>query len=338
MTVKTVFNKFKRLAALLLLLNIAACVPMTRPAGPAIANGQLLSDVFITPDGSQLPLKKWHTPQTEIKAVIIAIHGFNDYSNFFHLAGTYLSQQQTISYAYDQRGFGGSPNRGLWAGIDTYIDDLNCFIQLVKTKHPETPVYLLGESMGAAIVITTITQANHQAIDGIILAAPAVWARETMPWYQTAILWTFAHTAPWMTLTGESVEIMPSDNIEILKALARDPLVIKETRVDSIYGLANLMDQAYSSASLIADNALLLYGEKDEVIPKEPTYEFLNNLPVSTSSHFTIALYKNSYHMLLRDLDAAILWNDIAFWINTFSTPLPSGADIRARLILNVED
>ena len=334
MTVKTVFYKFQRLTALLLLLNIVACMPMTRPSGPVIANGQLLSDVFITPDGSQLPLKNWHTPQTEINAVIIAIHGFNDYSNFFQLPGAYLSQHQTISYAYDQRGFGGSPNRGLWAGIATYIDDLNCFIQLVKIRHPETPVYLLGESMGAAIVITTITQANHQAVDGIILAAPAVWARETMPWYQTAVLWTFAHTVPWMTLTGESVEIMPSDNIEILKALARDPLVIKETRVDTIYGLANLMDQAYSSASLITDNALLLYGEKDEVIPKEPSYQFLNNLPDSTSNHFTIAIYKNGYHMLLRDMGAAILWNDIDFWMNSFASPLPSGADILAQQIL----
>lgn len=335
---KTYLNKLKLLTLVLSLVNIVACVPRIYPAGPVIANGQLLKDVFITPDGSHLPLKKWHTPHTETKAVIIAIHGFNDYSNFFQQAGHYFSQQQIISYAYDQRGFGESPNRGLWAGIDTYIADLNSFIQLIKIKHPDTPVYLLGQSMGAAIVITTITQTNHQEVDGIILAAPAVWARDTMPWYQTALLWTFAHTAPWMTLTGEGVQIMPSDNIEILKALSRDPLVIKETRVDSIYGLANLMDQAYSSASLIADNALLLYGEKDEVIPKEPTYQFLNDLPVTTTSHFTIALYKNGYHMLLRDLDAAILWNDIDFWLNTFTTPLPSGADIRAQQILNGED
>ncbi len=142
-------------------------------------------DFFITRDGTQLPLKTWRTPPSGLKAVIIAIHGFNDYSNFFQLAGVYFSQHQTISYAYDQRGFGGSPNRGLWAGIDTYTKDLNCFIQLIKHRHPSVPLYLLGESMGAAIIISAITRSNNQDVNGIILVAPAIWARQTMPWYQS---------------------------------------------------------------------------------------------------------------------------------------------------------
>jgi len=299
------------------------------------SSGQLLVSVFITRVGTHLHLKTWNTPQTKLKSVIIAVHGFNDYSNFFQQAGTYFSQHQIISYAYDQRGFGGSPNRGLWAGTETYIADLNCFIQLVKNKHPHVPIYLLGVSMGAAIVISTISQSSHLAVHGIILAAPAVWARQTMPWYQNGLLWTLSHTVPWVTLTGQELEIMPSDNIEMLKAFSRDPLVIKATRVESIYGLVNLMDQAFSDAQLISTNSLLLYGEKDEVIPKEPTYQFLNNLPDTPTKHISIAFYKNGYHMLLRDLNASIIWNDIDFWINSFSPPLPSGADIRAQQILN---
>ena len=325
----------KLLPLIPLLTSFLACTPMIHPAGPAISSDQLLDYVFITRDGTHLPLKTWNTPQTKLKSVIIAVHGFNDYSNFFQQAGTYFSQHQIISYAYDQRGFGGSPNRGLWAGTETYIADLNCFIQLVKNKHPHVPIYLLGVSMGAAIVISTISQSSHLAVHGIILAAPAVWARQTMPWYQNGLLWTLSHTVPWMTLTGQELEIMPSDNIEMLKAFSRDPLVIKATRVESIYGLVNLMDQAFSDAQLISTNSLLLYGEKDEVIPKEPTYQFLNNLPDTPTKHISIAFYKNGYHMLLRDLNASIIWNDIDFWINSFSPPLPSGADIRAQQILN---
>ena len=325
----------KLLPLIPLLTSLLACTPMIHPAGSAISSGQLLDYVFITRDGTHLPLKTWDTPQPELKSVIIAVHGFNDYSNFFQQAGIYFSQHQIISYAYDQRGFGGSPNRGLWAGTETYIADLNCFIQLVKNKHPHVPIYLLGVSMGAAIVISTISQSSHLAVHGIILAAPAVWARQTMPWYQNGLLWTLSHTVPWMTLTGQELEIMPSDNIEMLKAFSRDPLVIKATRVESIYGLVNLMDQAFSDAQLISTNSLLLYGEKDEVIPKEPTYQFLNNLPDTPTKHISIAFYKNGYHMLLRDLNASIIWNDIDFWINSFSPPLPSGADIRAQQILN---
>lgn len=334
---KTYLNKLKLLTLVLSLVNIVACVPRIYPAGPVIANGQLLKDVFITPDGSHLPLKKWSPHQAQIKAVIIALHGFNEYSNFFQQAGHYFSQQQIISYAYDQRGFGGSSHRGLWAGVDTYIADLNDFIKLIKIKHSDVPIYLLGVSMGGAIVISTMAEAHHETVDGIILSAPAVWARETMPWYQNMLLSTLSHTTPWATLTGESVAIMPSDNIEVLRALAKDPLVIKETRIEAIYGLVNLMDRAYNSAESLSANVLLLYGEKDEVIPKQATYQFLNKLNKAAANHYTIAIYENGYHLLLRDLQAAIVWQDIGFWLNSSSSQLPSSADIRAEQILDSE-
>jgi len=332
MTKENLLTKTNYLFLILILIQITtACTPIIHPANIAVTSGQLSDDLFITPDGAELPLKSWQPKNQQIKSIIIAIHGFNDYSNFFQQPGSYFSQNNTISYAYDQRGFGATESRGLWAGIDTYSTDLACFVQLVKDKHPNIPIYLLGESMGGAIVISATTQPAPLLVDGIILAAPAVWARETMPWYQNALLWTLSHTVPWMTLTGRDLGIKPSDNIDMLIALGQDPLVIKETRVETIYGLVNLMDHALSSADHISTNTLLLYGEKDELIPKAPTYQFLHHLTENTSSHPPrIALYKEGYHMLLRDLQAAFLWQDIDTWINSPTSPLPSGADKRA--------
>ncbi len=303
---------------------------MIHPNGTPTSTGQIVTNFFITTDGIKLPLKIWEPSEQQIDSVIIALHGFNDYSNFFQLPGTYFSQHNKISYAYDQRGFGKSPKQGLWAGVDTYISDLECFIQLVKNKHPSKPIYLLGESMGGAIVISTIARSTQLPVDGIILSAPAVWARHTMPWYQNTLLWTLAHTVPWISLAGSNLGIKPSDNIEMLRALGRDPLIIKETRVESIYGLVNLMDDALSRANNISSNTLLLYGEKDEIIPMQPTQEFLKNMTTKGKNQYIIAFYENGYHMLLRDLQASVLWNDINAWISSSSSPLPSGADKRA--------
>lgn len=322
---------------LLFFLNklLLGCTPNIHPAGTIVSPAQLLNNVFIASDGTELALKSWQPLSQKPQSVIIAIHGFNDYSQFFHQPGSYFSQHNIQSYAYDQRGFGESNNRGLWAGVDTYCSDLATFVLLVKDKHPNVPVYLLGESMGGAIIISTVTRFPSLPVEGIILAAPAVWARETMPWYQNALLWILSHTLPWLTLTGSDLGIKPSDNIEMLIALGKDPLVIKKTRVEAVYGLVNLMDQALSSANLISTNTLLLYGEKDEIIPKQPTIQFLKNLAGTESRHQLIAFYENGYHMLLRDLQAAILWKDINSWINSFSAPLPSQADKRAFEILN---
>lgn len=334
MTKTALFTKF--IFFVFAFIALPGCMPMIHPPGEVIVSGQILKDRYITPDGAALPLKRWLPEQESAKAVLIAIHGFNDYSNFFQQPGGYFKQHRIASYAYDQRGFGGSPQRGLWSGVDAYVRDLDLFISLVKLKHPGLPIFLLGESMGGAIVIVTMTQKTIPNVDGIILSAPAVWARETMPWYQQTLLWTLSHTLPWMTLTGESVGVMPSDNIEMLRALGKDPLIIRETRVEAIYGLVNLMDNAYLNAPLIRSNTLLLYGEKDEIIPKEPTHDFLQEILNTDRQGKKIALYENGYHMLLRDLQAPVLWQDIVSWIESSQSPLPSGADKRAEEVFTI--
>jgi len=307
------------------LLLGGGCTPVMIGPGPIAGTARLSDSVFVTEDGVELPLSQWSV--ADPKAVLIALHGFNDYRRFIESAAHYLQQQQIFCYAYDQRGFGGSPNTGFWAGSDTYAGDLVQFTQLIQARHPGIPVYLLGESMGGAIVIDAMVRPNKPDVAGIILSAPAVWGRKTMPWYQTSLLWALSHTLPWMTLTGKGLDIMPSDNIDMLRALGSDPLVIKETRVDAIYGLTDLMDQALSSADKLSKQTLLLYGEKDQIVPPEPTKLFVENLLTHQPIGKKIAYYQNGYHMLLRDLQAPLIWQDIAHWILNQNAALPSGAD-----------
>ncbi|MGH8558828.1 MAG: lysophospholipase [Methylococcales bacterium] len=291
---------------------------------------RLTEGAFITEDGVKLPVRTWMPESDHPKALIVAVHGFNDYSNFFSSAGEFLSTLGIGSYAFDQRGFGATPNRGFWSGVPAYAHDLFEFSRQVREKHPGLPIYLLGESMGGAVVIVAMNGLISPDVDGVILSAPAVWGREAMPWYQRTLLWLTAHTFPWMTLTGESMEIVPSDNIEMLRDLGRDPLVIKKTRVEAINGLVDLMDEALRKSSKLNSRTLFLYGEKDEVIPKAPILKTLQNLPTQDKSGpVQVAFYENGYHMLLRDLQAPVLWRDIAAWIASPEAPLPSGADRR---------
>jgi alpha-beta hydrolase superfamily lysophospholipase len=121
----------------------------------------------------------------------------------------------------------------------------------------------------------------------------------------------------------------------MLRALGRDPWVIKGTRVETVYGLTDLMDAAFDSATSLPGNTLMLYGEKDEIVPKEPTYAFLHQLLQTDATRKTVAIYPQGYHMLLRDLQAPTAWKDIVAWINQSPDKLPSGADNRAKQLLN---
>jgi len=324
------------IAALLLLAACAApgrgdyAALVAATAAPQPVTPHLTQSAIVMPDGARLPLRIW-LPKGRVKAVVLALHGFNDYSNAFAIPGEALAWRGIATYAYDQRGFGEAPLRGRWPGRWQLAKDLVTASRLVRAAHPGVPLYLLGESMGGAVVTVAMTGeagTPRPAADGVILVAPAVWGWETMGLIERSALWAGIHFLPAMEVTGAGIiKLRPSDNIAMLRAYAKDPLVIKATRIDAIYGLVQLMEAALRSGPRLDVPLLYLYGERDEIVPKEPTRMMIESLPAAARDRQCIAWYANGYHMLLRDLDSAVVIGDIASWIEAHGAPLPSGAD-----------
>jgi acylglycerol lipase len=330
--------------ALMLALLLAGCAPSAdedaRLAGIGTARAapepppqpHFTEGGFIAADGAVLPLRKWlptGDPGHEVKAVILALHGFNDYSNAFEGAGAAWARQGIATFAYDQRGFGGAPERGFWAGRTALAADAATGAQILRRLYPRTPLYLLGDSMGGAVAVVAMTgEGGTQVpdVDGIILTAPAVWGRATMGLLPRLALWAGVRLMPGLTLTGRGIEISPSDNIAMLRALGRDPLVIHETRIDAIYGLVDLMDATLAAAPRLDATELVMYGAKDEIVPREAIARFVDALPPGPRRR-RLAWYDHGYHMLLRDLEGPMVAADVASWATSPHAPLPSGAD-----------
>ncbi|MBI4185116.1 MAG: lysophospholipase [Proteobacteria bacterium] len=305
----------------------AACAPRLQPAGPPLAAAALAPDAVIAADGARLPLRR-SLPEGEARAVILALHGFNDYRSAFDAAAGAWRALGIATYAYDQRGFGEAPGRGLWPGTEALVADARAAAAAVRARHPGVPFYLLGESMGGAVAVLAASGEEPVATDGVILVAPAVWGWSTMNPLQAAALWVAAHTVPWLTLRGDGLRLRASDNLEALRALSRDPLVIKATRVDSVYGLASLMEAALAAAPRFDARALVLYGRRDEIVPSAPVRRFLAGLPAAASARQTVARYDAGFHLLLRDLAGAVVTSDIAAWVLAPGAALPSRADL----------
>ncbi|HKY95192.1 MAG TPA: lysophospholipase [Kiloniellales bacterium] len=327
---------------------LAACAPTVAPPGPgsgapALSEGaphgiapeagegetgaELMT--FVTRDGYELLLRRWR-PAEEPVAIVLALHGFNDHSTFLAAAAEAWTERGIATYAYDQRGFGTAPHRGLWAGTTAYTQDAADALTVLAEQYPGKPIYLLGESMGGAIALVTLTRHPEVSVDGAILSAPAVWARDTMPFYQRWGLFLASYTVPWLELTGRDLDIQASDNIDALIALGRDPLVIKATRIDAMHGLSDLMDEALAAAPRFQRSALLLYGEKDELVPQDPMLQLWQHLPPAAAAHQRRVLYQNGWHLLFKDLQAQLVIDDVAHWIADQAAPLPSAADQEA--------
>lgn len=315
------------LAVLLLCLHGCSGPQLqARPDKPVVP-ASLEDDAMVMQDGYRLPLHRW-LPAEHPRAVVLALHGFNDYSNAFAGTASYLMQQAIAIYAIDQRGFGRSAQTGIWAGETRMQDDLLDAARLLCKRYPDTPLYLFGESMGGAVILGAATILHRTCAAGVILSAPAVWGWQTMPWWQGVLLRLTAHVAPAWTVTGEGLDIRPSDNIDMLRALGRDPLVIKETRIDTIYGLTNLMQAGYAGSEQLQLPTLLLYGEHDEIITPVPVCGMLEKLNDFSAVGWRMLMYPEGFHMLTRDLQAEVVLRDIAAWIIDRDAAVPSGSEV----------
>ena len=311
-----------RATLLLLTVLLVGCIARLQPAGPAFMEPAITPDTIVQPDGTELPYRAW-LPDGTPRAAIVALHGFNDYANAFAKPGTYWASKGIATYAYDQRGFGGGPHRRIWAGHETMAADLASTVRLVRARHVNTPVFVLGESMGGAIAM--IGDANNQVqADGLILVAPALRGRKYLGFFPSAALDLAYTMLPGWQVTGSGLRIQASDNIPMLRRLGTDPRVIRGTRVDTLKGLVDAMDAAIFAAPRLRTRSLILYGARDELVPKRPTFEAIRALPADGDHR--PAVYRNGWHLLLRDLKARIVWDDIAAWIADPAAPLPSGA------------
>lgn len=290
---------------------LSGCVPTLAPHGAMTERAAIVDDALLTRDGLRLPLRHWDAPRPQ--AVIVALHGMSDYSQAFDLPGPWWAAHGVSVYAYDQRGFGAAPNRGLWPGDATMRNDLDDCIAAIRARFSGLPVYALGESMGASVVLTDLAGARPPDVNGVILVSPAVWSREDMPLLYRAVLWTVAHTVPGMHVSGEGLHILATDNFAVLRKLAHDPLYEHAPRVDQVYGLVNLMSEARQAPLHLTAGPpiLLLYGGNDQVIPAAPLKDVANEL----KSKATVIRYPAGYHMLLRDLEGPARWADILAWI-----------------------
>ena len=301
---------------------LQACAPVVIGLEGAAEEPHLTTDAAVMADAARLPMRVWAAKKPH--AVIVAVHGFNDHSNAFAMPGPWLADRGVTVYAYDQRGFGKAPHAGFWAGDEAMVADLRTVARLVRKRHPRLPLHVMGASMGGSVAMVALAGTGMPDVDGAILVAPAVWGWRAMnPLYKSA-LWIAAHTVPSFSPTGEGLRVRPSDNVEMLRALGRDPLVIKKTRIDTVYGLVGLMDKAYEAAPQIRKPVLYLYGRRDELVPREPTLGVVRAIP----GPVRFADYDDGWHMLLRDRQRMKVWRDIDSWIAGRGRSLPSGREV----------
>jgi pimeloyl-ACP methyl ester carboxylesterase len=137
-------------------------------------------------DGREPPILIRGQTKTPTR-ILLAVHGFSDRAwGFDRLANGLLNgrNRDLLIVAYDQRSFGwtAQPDE-VWPGSDQLVKDFIDVYNSIEHQYPDAEMYVLGHSMGGAVVVRAFTANNqYESIvgrpikqpKGLILAAPAL--------------------------------------------------------------------------------------------------------------------------------------------------------------------
>ena len=281
-------------------------------------------DRFISFDGAELGLTVWDGKGPNAgEIVIVGLHGMNDWANAFHMAAPWWAERGVTTYAYDQRGFGRSPGRGVWPEEELLREDLRTAVRIARQQHPDAILAVVGISMGGAVAMTAFgSDQPPEDVDRLVLSGPGLRGWGALPLLYRPSLWLSARLRrSWVVRPPKFVEIWPSDNIEMLRRNGRDEMMLRNNRIDMVEGVVALMERAHERADALPLNTLLTYGAKDQVIPPAGMKRTAARLP----GHVRTAYYPDGYHMLLRDLQAETVFEDVLAFLEDPDAALPSG-------------
>ena len=323
------------LARLIVLALVAAwltaCAPTWQKVGmpdATFTGPSITADRFVSFDGAPLGLTTWPATDrdgapTTPWAVIIGVHGMDDYATAFHLAAPIWAKEGVTTLAYDQRGFGRSPERGIWAPDVLRTKDLKTVVALARRRWPGAVIAVAGESMGGAVAIEAFASDDPPEADRLVLMAPAVWGWSTQPLLYRAALWLVTRADPGVTLKPPgwlTRRVYPTDNMDEIRLMAHDPLMVWGARSDTLYGLVSTMQHAQDQVGRVRAPMLYLYGAHDPIIPRSSTLKAVAKLPPTARTVY----YPKGRHLLTRDLEGPVVSADILAFVRDPNAPLPS--------------
>ena len=189
---------------------MTACVsfpPDPKKLGPP----QFLEGAIVARDHYKLHTSLWKA--ADAKAVVVVVHGMNDYGFAFEQAARSWSGDHNLTVvAYDQRGFGRNIDPGIWPGSAALKTDFTDVLEATKREFPDLPLFVVAHSMGAAVAMIGAAETTLP-LEGMVLAAPTVWRAGEMPVAYRLSANLAAMVAPQKVLTGERAQRQVTDNI-----------------------------------------------------------------------------------------------------------------------------
>ncbi|CAN5621747.1 alpha/beta hydrolase [soil metagenome] len=281
---------------------------MTEEKAPEIQRG---NGSFTGPGGASL-FEHWWRPRNEARAMVIIVHGLKDHGARYDHVGEWFAEHGYATYAFDLRGHGESAGERFFVEtFDEYVEDLDVFVARVLEKEPEKPLFLLGHSMGGAVV-SLFVLLRKPDLEGLVLSAPAL---EPTANVSPVLIWLsgvisrFFPRAPVTKVDIKALSHLP----EVIEAARKDPLSNERPApARTGYEILRAMRRIRERSHEITVPILIMHGTEDHLTNPQGSERLFKR---ASSEDKELKLYEGLYHEILNESEKERVLGDITAWL-----------------------
>jgi alpha-beta hydrolase superfamily lysophospholipase len=221
----------------------------------------------------------WQDNQVKPQAVLLCIHGLGLYNQSFADFGKRMASLGVITYAMDVRGFGSWNQAASHKKVDfaACLADIKTNLNDIRAKHPNLPVFILGESMGGAIALHACAL-YPELVDGLISAVPAADRFQQKRTTFRVALHLMANPDKPIDMAGNIIKQVTRDQ-KLRQAIADDPMSRVQISPRELVHFEHFMEENHQMAKQIKNRPVLfVQGCRDRLIRPEATIKLYNEL------------------------------------------------------------
>ena len=277
---------------------------------------EIIETTIITFDKVNLFVRAWIADNPQ--RVLVCVQGLGGHGGYYEELARRLALGDTIVVAPDLRGHGYSEGaRGDIDGFDRYLADIDAAVTWASATWPGTPIFVLGESMGASIAIQYVASGHYSAhqirLAGLVCVSP-VLSSAIRPTFGEVIHFVrsllIAPKHPSIAVTGR--EELGCRDPAFNALLRADPLFVRLVSVRFLTMLTVWLWQSKRKAHQVSLPLLVLLGGCDNVARRSGTSAFLRRVPAREQR---IVTFPRAYHCLLRDPDTPVVVKVLSAWL-----------------------
>ena len=272
-------------------------------------------------DGEQRIAHAWKKKGS--KAAVACIHGMGGSGEEFHPLPHKIDDGSF--YALDLRGQGCDPvnsRRGGALDLESQINDIGAFLMAIRLEHPEEPLFLMGESMGALLSAAYMARGAREGMrtvpDGLILSVPVVGLARPVPAILRGLLRLVGTVAPKVRFCPSYFVKTESQGPQITRdqayheAIRKKPHHIKDFSLGFLMELGDLIDASASFAPHWEVPTLVLAAGLDCFVKPTQISTWFEKISAEDKK---IHIYPEAYHLLWHDWDKETVVSDIHDWL-----------------------